>query len=280
MDGASRSRRRRRRAVASDDAARQTRRRIPHLRRHGRPGPRIVIAIDGLAAGLRREIDPFPGAVCDESRAGKLGCERTGFVVVGRRVFLIDLGAVLAVEPVDRLLQVLRRRLFACQHRAGVHLLRVPSRKQRHVRLLACGENRRRRFGKEISIDHRAEPGRALFSRGFEDLRGRHRAHGFDARRAEIGRELDAVRLACRQRHGRQRAQDRPALADRARDQILRQRRRHLRAHRNRSRRFTGDRHLARVAAERRDILLHPLQRGMLIEQAHSRRKRDAAMPW
>src|SRR5262249_6026905 len=80
-------------------------------------------------------------------------------------------------------------------------------------------------------------------------------------------RELEAHLLAFRQWDGGKRAQDRAAFADRARDQVLRQRRSHLRADRYGTGRFARDRHTLRVAAEGRDVLLHPLERRMLIEQ-------------
>src|SRR4029453_8560858 len=58
------------------------------------------------------------------------------------------------------------------------------------------------------------------------------------------------------------------ALADRLLKQSLRERRRHQRTPRQRSPRLTEDSDVLRIAAERRDVLLTPPQRGNLIEHA------------
>ena len=77
----------------------------------------------------------------------------------------------------------------------------------------------------------------------------------FFARRARLERQASAE-------------ERRAALANRLLEQTLRQRRGHLRAHRKRSGAFAEDGHIARIAAERRNVVMHPVQRRHLIEQA------------
>src|SRR5262249_36669986 len=122
----------------------------------------------------------------------------------------------------------------------------------------------------EVTVHGRCEPGLAGFRRGFEQFLGSHRAKLSQRGRvalAEIGRELDARLLYFRQRRGGERAEYRAAFADRACDQVLRQRRGHLRADRDGTGGFARNRHALRVASEGRDVLLYPLERRMLIEQ-------------
>jgi hypothetical protein len=73
--------------------------------------------------------------------------------------------------------------------------------------------------------------------------------------------------LRLHERYRRQRCDDRSALADGAGDQVSGKRRRHLRAHCDRSGRLARDRDLLRVASKRGDILAYPEQRGALIEK-------------
>src|SRR5277367_915711 len=56
-------------------------------------------------------------------------------------------------------------------------------------------------------------------------------------------------------------------LPDRLRKKPSRERRSHLRTHRERARRLTKDRHVLRITTERSNVLLHPLQRRRLIHQ-------------
>ena len=96
---------------------------------------------------------------------------------------------------------------------------------------------------------------------------------GHGAKRGERVRpggrgELHAVLLRFGERPRRQAGNRRAAFADRAGHQASRERRRHQRADGNRPRRFAGDGHPRRISAERGDVLLHPPQRGHLVEQA------------
>ncbi len=77
-----------------------------------------------------------------------------------------------------------------------------------------------------------------------------------------------AAAAAARAQTAAAQREERPAFADRAMDQPLGKRRDHQRAHRKRPGRLAEDRDLARVAAKGRDVVVHPLQRGHLIEQA------------
>ena len=58
------------------------------------------------------------------------------------------------------------------------------------------------------------------------------------------------------------------ALRDRAVEEARRERRRELRVHAQPAGRLAEDRHVVRVAAELRDVALHPAQRGLLVHQA------------
>ena len=86
--------------------------------------------------------------------------------------------------------------------------------------------------------------------------------------RARRSAELDAVLLGIGQRLRRQAGDHGAAFADRAGHQVPGKRRRHQRADRDRSGRFAGDGDARGIAAEGRDVLLHPAQRGHLVEQA------------
>ena len=109
------------------------------------------------------------------------------------------------------------------------------------------------------------------------ERRLQHVVCGFRAQRgnrvrAECLRELLPLRFSGREPLGSEGSartrQIGAALADRLLEQALRQRRCHQRADRERSRRLAEDRDVVGIAAEGRDVLLHPLQRGDLIQQA------------
>ncbi len=70
------------------------------------------------------------------------------------------------------------------------------------------------------------------------------------------------------QRNRRQRTHNRAAFADGSGNQIPRQRRSHLRADGDRTGGFARNGHSFRIAAESRYVLLHPLQRRVLVEQS------------
>ena len=76
------------------------------------------------------------------------------------------------------------------------------------------------------------------------------------------------MRLRVRGRHQVVRC---PALQDRAPEQSLGTRHREQHADAHRPGRLPEDRDVARVTAERGDLLPHPLQRGHLVEQADVR---------
>ena len=65
----------------------------------------------------------------------------------------------------------------------------------------------------------------------------------------------------------------RPALQDRAAEQALGPRHREQRADAHRTGGLAGDGHRVRVAAERRDVVAHPLERRDLVEQAEVGRR-------
>ena len=93
----------------------------------------------------------------------------------------------------------------------------------------------------------------------------RHRAQLGDRVRLLRLREADAVRLLVR--HRPRAADAGAAVRDGALEESLRERRRGQAVHGARAGRLPGDRHAGRVAAERRDVVVHPSQRGNLIEQ-------------
>ena len=173
-------------------------------------------------------------ADCITSSFVDAGVEPRGFV------------GLFAVERAERLLEVLRRGLVGTEHGSIVVLLGVPPDQQRHVRLLARGEDLDQRFRQEVAVDGRVEPRDVGLGGGFKQLLGRHRAERRKGIRAHSRRELDARPLSLGERYRRQRRlHQRAALADGAGDQISRQRRCHQRADRRRAGRFAGDGHPA-----------------------------------
>ena len=98
----------------------------------------------------------------------------------------------------------------------------------------------------------------------------RHRPQFGERRRACLAHEFNAGALGIVERYRRtaRRREEGAALADRAMEQAARQRRRHQGADRLGARGLAGDGDLAGIAAERRDVALHPLQRGHQVEHA------------
>src|SRR5205823_10097541 len=102
-----------------------------------RTGPRIEIAVHRLASGLHLQFTPLPRAECYEARAGKM---RGGFVDLirsGGGVGLQDVAGLVAVESFDRVGESLGRRFSLAEHGARRLFLRVRSRQQRNLGLLA-----------------------------------------------------------------------------------------------------------------------------------------------
>ncbi len=174
-------------------------------------------------------------------------------------------------EPLLRIgREGLGRRLLLPEHDARAHFVRVPAGKERDLRLPARGERRGDRFRQEIAVDVGREPGLHLH-RGLQHLVARLSAKRGERLGAERRRQRLALLLRCGERAERQAAahalyEVRAALADRFVKEPARARRRHECAHRERSRRLPEDRHVARIAAERGDVVAHPLERRDLIE--------------
>src|SRR5215831_1862915 len=119
------ARRRRRRSIArpADHAACQSWCRVAHLRVHLWPLTGIEIAVDRFVTRLGTEIDPFPGAICDEPVAREIGGCLDGFFIVAGGVLFENCVRIGSVEAPHRLLVVLAIRLFVAEYPERVRLL-------------------------------------------------------------------------------------------------------------------------------------------------------------
>ena len=239
---------------------------VPQFGPHRRARVRVEVAEDRAAPGLGVQVEPLPSAVADEAVAGQVGGRSDDLLARGGGVQLQCLVGASAELLSHGLLVILRRRLFAPEQGEPGHLLGVPTDQQRDVRLTARGVNQGGVFGEEVAVNGDGETPQGLFRRLLE-LFGRQRAERGQRVSADGGRELDALGFGLCERDGAHRREYRPALADSPGDQVLRHRRRHLRADRGRACRLAGDGHAPGVSAEGRDVLLHPAQRRGLIEQ-------------
>jgi hypothetical protein len=199
-------------------------------------------------------------ADCQERRRNV----RVGLHSIGRLELLREL-AVLLLQTRAELLERLRRIRRAAKRR---HFIRVGADDHRYVVVLLFREQRADLIGKHPAIDVLLRPDH----RG-EDALDRQRAQRRGTIGADVLREREADSFGRLLRSAifgemRRTAETAAALADRANEESLGERRSHQRVDAPRSCGFAADRHARWIAAKRRDVPLHPLQRRNLIEHA------------
>src|SRR5690348_1343093 len=152
---------------------------------HGRAGPRIVIAIDGLVAVRRLKLGPLPCAERDETGAGQVG--RGLHHLFGRRrgIDLQNLICVVAIEPPDGGSKTLNGGFVLPEDSASALFCRVTSGKERHLRLLARLEDLHKRLRQEVAVEIRTEGYRRRPSRRTRAAPARGSGEFHDFLRAE-----------------------------------------------------------------------------------------------
>src|SRR5690349_11824725 len=131
-----------------------------------------------------------------------------------------------AVKLFQNFSVVFRRRFVAAKQCLPSSLLRVPASQQWYTRLLALAVERRRIHREEVAISHdRKAPDTRppTFAGRLENLFGGHRTQRGNRLPSEARRERASRFLAFRKGDCRERARDRAAFADGARNQISRQ---------------------------------------------------------
>ena len=226
-----------------------------------------VIEVHRRAAVASLQIHPAPGGVRDEHVAGQRGGRGFHLRRVGAGVQRQCTRRLRAEQPLQCRAVMRRGRRLVLQDRGVVTLLRIAPQQQRHLCLLAAGHAGRGWLAQEPAVE--IDVGVAvLLARGLQQAVRRQRTQRGQRVGIEMPRERLAAALHRRQRHRRDRRDQGAAFADRAGEQPARQRRGHQRAHRDRTGRLAGDRHLRRITAESGDVGAHPAQRGDLVEQA------------
>ena len=123
---------------------------------------------------------------------------------------------LVAVELPDRRGERLRRGVAARQHRARALLLRIRTREQRDLGLLAGLRDLGQRLRQEVPVHGRAEADALRLGGGLLDLLRGHGAKRGERVRPRGGGELHAVLLRFRKRSRGQAGDRRAAFADRA----------------------------------------------------------------
>ena len=225
---------------------------------------REKIAIDWGLAGFDLRLQPQPGGVRDKSVASEVDRGLHGLVIGVGRKECEKLFGVVAIVLLGLRLEGFGGGLFGRHDDHRLHLSRIPTGQQRDVRLLACCIDVRHGVGEEVAVDIGAESWSARLFGGsclaqlggrqltqFGEIAGSKGGFG-ELSIAGLGRfeRLEAQAVA-----GERAA----ALSDSLLHKALRQRRCHLRTHRERSGRFAEERNVGGVATEGRDVATNPL---------------------
>ncbi len=216
-------------------------------------------AEDVRAAVLLLRLDPGPARVSH----GEVAAERL-------RGSCIRLGRSARIQPQRRFrllakdrpdeLSIGALRVVSLKQRKVEAFILVPPSHERHIALLAGGEDLGWRAWQEPAIDDRTE---AEAGRRGEDRFGGKRPQLGQGLRSCLAHEVEAGRLGFGQRGRRadRRCEHRPALADDAPEQPLGEGRGHERARGFRAGQFAGESDLSGIAPEGGDVALPPSKR-------------------
>ena len=122
---------------------------------HRRTRMTIAVAVNWLSAGQLVHVAPFPGRIIQEDIRSQIYTRLLQYILVAvdsvKTEKFIDV--LFSESSLGASLQIFNGRLFAHQYRPWSHLLVVATNEQRHLGLLALGEDIYRLFFHKISVD-------------------------------------------------------------------------------------------------------------------------------
>src|SRR2546423_15246069 len=138
-------------------------------------GTGVEIAVDRFSAGFTMQVDPLPRPVADETVTGEVAGGFLHLLVVGGMVQVEDLVGVIPIKAADRAGEALQRGRPLTEEGLTGELRGVPSRQQRHARLLARVVDLLGGLWKEVAVGNGVKAERVWFGR-VQQLLGRHSA--------------------------------------------------------------------------------------------------------